>query len=520
MGRKKIKIQPITGDRNRSATYLKRKTGLFKKAYELAVLTDSDIAVIVFGRNGKLAEFCSGDMDEFLMRYTEYNGTVEKRGPEHFAEDGDPDAGGGRSAPPTWVKRKRSNSAASLATRARLDSRRHSSDTQASAASDGSPHGAHVAPGGVSGMPELPPGYPAASKRRAVSHSLPTVHPETHPLEGLSAAQGNDMYMRVPASDAWGGMMSMGGHSARPMQSGLQRSAPDFLSEPSAAGSDIGRRWSSGLEMDMGMHSIMQGGADQRRFGSLSAFAPNMDQRSTSSLAPRGTPPTALAPQEHATPKSANSMEHAAQDANTHSLALPLGAATSFVPMAPAMNAQLLAPSPVAEGTSPNMMRLSVPPTTPTTQMHTSPMDAALASPLSPMTLPGPQVENVQPVRAAPDAFPTYSMKLDPPVLAHGGRAHVAGDASGRMMATPDPQLLMSGAQHAASLPRPEPHMIFDVHAKSPEVPRLAREGKLDPPLPTHGMLPGHGAPVGIVINPADAPISPTSGPRASFLGS
>lgn len=86
MGRRKITIEPIAGDRNRSATYIKRKTGLFKKAYELAVLTDSEVAVIVFGRNGKLAEFCSGDIDQFLMRYTEYSGTVEKKGPEHFMQ--------------------------------------------------------------------------------------------------------------------------------------------------------------------------------------------------------------------------------------------------------------------------------------------------------------------------------------------------------------------------------------------------------------------------------------------------
>ena len=85
MGRKKIKIQPIKGERNRSATFLKRKAGLFKKAHELAVLTDSDVAVLVFNRNGKLAEFCSGNIEEFLLRYTEYSGTVERRGPEHFA---------------------------------------------------------------------------------------------------------------------------------------------------------------------------------------------------------------------------------------------------------------------------------------------------------------------------------------------------------------------------------------------------------------------------------------------------
>ncbi|PWN39910.1 PfSAH1, partial [Ceraceosorus guamensis] len=54
MGRKKIRIQRIDDDRNRSVTYLKRKAGLMKKAHELAVLTDSEVAVIVFSHNGKL----------------------------------------------------------------------------------------------------------------------------------------------------------------------------------------------------------------------------------------------------------------------------------------------------------------------------------------------------------------------------------------------------------------------------------------------------------------------------------
>ena len=103
MGRKKIKIQPIKGERNRSATFLKRKAGLFKKAHELAVLTDSDVAVLVFNRNGKLAEFCSGNIEEFLLRYTEYSGTVERRGPEHFAGLDDQALEQERALPPpTW----------------------------------------------------------------------------------------------------------------------------------------------------------------------------------------------------------------------------------------------------------------------------------------------------------------------------------------------------------------------------------------------------------------------------------
>ena len=71
MGRKKIKIEKIEEGRNRQVTFLKRKAGLFKKAYELATLTDSQVGVIVFGHNGRLSQFCSTDMDAMLLRYTE-----------------------------------------------------------------------------------------------------------------------------------------------------------------------------------------------------------------------------------------------------------------------------------------------------------------------------------------------------------------------------------------------------------------------------------------------------------------
>lgn len=70
MGRRKISIAPISDDRNRQVTFLKRKNGLFKKAYELGVLCSADVAVVVFNANGKLFEFGSGDLDSILLRYS------------------------------------------------------------------------------------------------------------------------------------------------------------------------------------------------------------------------------------------------------------------------------------------------------------------------------------------------------------------------------------------------------------------------------------------------------------------
>ena len=52
-------------------TFLKRKNGLFKKAFELAVLCRAEVAVIVFAGNKKLYEFASTDMKDVLYRYTQ-----------------------------------------------------------------------------------------------------------------------------------------------------------------------------------------------------------------------------------------------------------------------------------------------------------------------------------------------------------------------------------------------------------------------------------------------------------------
>ncbi|KAI9199450.1 uncharacterized protein BJ171DRAFT_462368 [Polychytrium aggregatum] len=71
MGRKKIRIQQITDERNRQVTFVKRKYGLIKKAYELSVLCGCEIGLIIFSHNNKLVQYTSSDMDRVLLRYTE-----------------------------------------------------------------------------------------------------------------------------------------------------------------------------------------------------------------------------------------------------------------------------------------------------------------------------------------------------------------------------------------------------------------------------------------------------------------
>ncbi|XP_066274078.1 myocyte-specific enhancer factor 2A-like isoform X20 [Branchiostoma lanceolatum] len=79
MGRKKIQIARIDDERNRQVTFTKRKFGLMKKAYELSVLCDCEIALIIFNSANKLFQYASTDMDKVLLKYTEYNEPHESR---------------------------------------------------------------------------------------------------------------------------------------------------------------------------------------------------------------------------------------------------------------------------------------------------------------------------------------------------------------------------------------------------------------------------------------------------------
>jgi hypothetical protein len=42
-----------------------------KKAYELSVLCDCEIALIIFNSNNKLVQYASTEIDKILMKYTE-----------------------------------------------------------------------------------------------------------------------------------------------------------------------------------------------------------------------------------------------------------------------------------------------------------------------------------------------------------------------------------------------------------------------------------------------------------------
>ncbi|XP_068655827.1 agamous-like MADS-box protein MADS4 isoform X2 [Aristolochia californica] len=74
MGRGKVELKRIKNKINRQVTFAKRRNGLLKKAYELSVLCDVEVALIVFSNRGKLYEFCSSfSMFKTLERYQKCN---------------------------------------------------------------------------------------------------------------------------------------------------------------------------------------------------------------------------------------------------------------------------------------------------------------------------------------------------------------------------------------------------------------------------------------------------------------
>ncbi|KAF3551776.1 hypothetical protein DY000_02002969 [Brassica cretica] len=62
MGRGKIEIKRIENSTNRQVTFCKRRNGLLKKAYELSVLCDAEVALIVFSTRGRLYEYANNKM--------------------------------------------------------------------------------------------------------------------------------------------------------------------------------------------------------------------------------------------------------------------------------------------------------------------------------------------------------------------------------------------------------------------------------------------------------------------------
>jgi hypothetical protein len=62
--------------KNRQVTFNKRKIGLIKKAVELSVLCDCEVAMVIL-HGDKLYQYSSASMSEILQQYFDYEGNFE-----------------------------------------------------------------------------------------------------------------------------------------------------------------------------------------------------------------------------------------------------------------------------------------------------------------------------------------------------------------------------------------------------------------------------------------------------------
>ncbi|KAK1316810.1 hypothetical protein QJS10_CPA05g01066 [Acorus calamus] len=74
MGRGRVQMKRIENNINRQVTFSKRRSGLLKKAHEISVLCDAEVALIIFSTKGKLFEFASdSNMEGILKKYERHS---------------------------------------------------------------------------------------------------------------------------------------------------------------------------------------------------------------------------------------------------------------------------------------------------------------------------------------------------------------------------------------------------------------------------------------------------------------
>ncbi|GMH31365.1 hypothetical protein Nepgr_033208 [Nepenthes gracilis] len=78
MAREKIKIKKIDNITARQVTFSKRRRGLFKKAEELSILCDAEVALIIFSSTDKLYEYSSSNMKNIIARYNMHSNNLGK----------------------------------------------------------------------------------------------------------------------------------------------------------------------------------------------------------------------------------------------------------------------------------------------------------------------------------------------------------------------------------------------------------------------------------------------------------
>ncbi|RLM91821.1 transcription factor CAULIFLOWER D-like [Panicum miliaceum] len=74
--RGRVELRRIEDRVSRQVRFSKRRAGLFKKAFELSLLCDAEVALIVFSPAGKLYEYASASIEDTYDRYQQFAGAA------------------------------------------------------------------------------------------------------------------------------------------------------------------------------------------------------------------------------------------------------------------------------------------------------------------------------------------------------------------------------------------------------------------------------------------------------------
>ncbi|CAH8365694.1 unnamed protein product [Eruca vesicaria subsp. sativa] len=88
MGRRKIKMEMVQDMNTRQVTFSKRRTGLFKKASELATLCNAEIGIVVFSPGGKPYSYGKPNLDAVTERFKKEDHDSDSESEEEEKEEG------------------------------------------------------------------------------------------------------------------------------------------------------------------------------------------------------------------------------------------------------------------------------------------------------------------------------------------------------------------------------------------------------------------------------------------------
>ncbi|KAE8734323.1 putative beta-D-xylosidase 5-like [Hibiscus syriacus] len=86
MGRRKIEMKMVMDSSSRQVTFSKRRTGLFKKANELATLCGAQVAIVVFSPGGKPYSFGHPNVETVAERFLSQGGRPKVSIPDQVVD--------------------------------------------------------------------------------------------------------------------------------------------------------------------------------------------------------------------------------------------------------------------------------------------------------------------------------------------------------------------------------------------------------------------------------------------------